>query len=123
MASSSLPDPNGLLRLHHGTDLNSALDIMHNGLDQTNAAALNVSGEFWATTDQNMADVFAQVNPTGGQPARLDFDIPLQVVLDLIAAIPPQAIRDGEDVYEFLPSSYAVLNQHLTNRQVVSPVP
>jgi hypothetical protein len=127
MAPSHDPKPEGaaagLLRLHHGTDLASANDILHNGLDQIRAAALNVTGEFWATTDVATADTFAQVNPVAGQPARFDFDVPIQEVQALLTANPPGAYLSGNDTYEFLPSSYRVLNFTMTNRQVISPVP
>lgn len=119
---SSGPD----IRLHHGTDQNSANDLLLHGVDQAQAAAFNVSGEFWATTSAADADTFAQVNPAGGVPARYSFDLPLWVLQVLLTANPPRAYRhttSGVDWYEFLPSSFPLLNQHMANRQVVSPVP
>jgi hypothetical protein len=113
----------GFIRLHHGTDVTSAQDILHNGLNQASAAVHNVSGEFWTTTDIPSADVFAQVNPVGGIPARLSFDLPEQILAALLAAHPPRVYQQGSLEYEFLPASFPLLNQHMTNRQVVSPVP
>jgi hypothetical protein len=115
--------PSGMIRLHHGTDENSANDILHNGLNAASAARQNVTGEFWATTSAADADTFAQVNPAGGTPARFSFDLPLSVLGSLLAANPPRAFQHGSGWFEFLPSSYPTLNRHMTNRQVVSPVP
>src|SRR5260370_3337196 len=115
--------PQGYIRLHHGTDLASANDIMNNGLDQARAAAFNASGEFWATTDLATANTFAQVNPANGAPARFDFNLPPQVLAAFLGASPPRAYQHGSDVYEFLPAAFPMLNQHIANCQVVSPVP
>jgi hypothetical protein len=126
MATTDLPEPEplpGFLRLHHGTDLNGAQDIMSTGLNQAQAAAFNVSGEFWATTDVADADVFATVNPAGGVPARYSFDLPEQVLLLLLRSAPPRAYQASTQEYEFLPASFPILNRHMTNRQIVSPVP
>jgi hypothetical protein len=127
MATADLPQtqngPQPLVRLHHGTDLLSAIDLRDNGLDQARAAAFNATGEFWATTDLAVADTFAQVNPAGGIPARFDFDVPQPVLDALVGTHPPRAYQYGNDVFEFVPASFAMLNQHMMNRQVVSPVP
>jgi hypothetical protein len=95
-------------------------------VDHARAAAFNVSGEFWATTSAADAETFAQVNPAGGVPARYSFDLPLQVLQALLSASLPRAYQhttSGVDWYEFLPSSFQQLNRHMTNREVVSPVP
>jgi len=112
-----------VIRLHHGTDLGSANDIDANGLDAARAAAFNGGGEFWATVDVAVADMFAQVNPASGIPARLDFDLPVTVLAALLTVNPPRAYQHGADVYEFLPTAFATLNAHMTNRQVLAPVP
>jgi hypothetical protein len=109
-------------RLHHGTDIASAKDLLTNGLDSAKAAAYNVSGEFWATTDPVAADTFARVNPAGGPPARFDFDIPVGVLQAILAQTPPVAYPHGLDVFEFLPTCFPEMNQQMTNQQVV-PVP
>ena len=126
MAIGNLPAEDsaaGLIRLHHGTDLLSATDILNNGLSRARAASQNVTGEFWATTDAADADTFAQVNPAGGIPSRYSFDVEEAVLAGLLAANPPRANQHGPDWYEFLPASYPLLNQHMVNRQVISPVP
>jgi hypothetical protein len=126
MATADLPAgsaSSGTIRLHHGTDDDSANDILNNGLDAVNAARHNVTGEFWATTSPADADTFAQVNPAAGTPARFSFDLLLPVLAALLASNPPRAYQHGSDWYEFLPASYPTLNRHMTNRQVVSPVP
>jgi hypothetical protein len=117
------PEPASVVRLHHGTDVGSANDILHNGLSQVSAGVFNVTGEFWTTTDAASADTFAQVNPAGGVPARYSFDLPLRVLQAVLSSHPPGAYQHGADWFEFLPPSYPVLNRHMVNRQVVSPVP
>lgn len=128
MSTSVLPEAplESVIRLHHGTDENSANDLHLNGVNQAQAAAFNVSGEFWATTSVADAETFAQVNPAGGVPARFSFDLPLAVLQTLLNTAPPRAYQHttaGVSWYEFLPSSFPLLNQHMANRQVVSPVP
>jgi hypothetical protein len=113
----------GVVRLHHGTDEASALDLLTNGLNRTSAVRAGGTGEFWATLIVADADTFAQTNPSGGTPARSSFDLPADVLAVLLAANPPRAYQQGPTWYEFLPGSYALLNQHMTNRQVISPVP
>jgi hypothetical protein len=114
------------IRLHHGTDEDSANGLLLHGVDRAQAAAFNVSGEFWATTSAADAETIAQVNPAGGVPVRFSFDLPLRVLQTLLNANPPRAYQHtaaGVNWYEFLPTSFALLNQHVANRQVVSPVP
>jgi hypothetical protein len=118
-----LPGAEEYVRLHHGTDVDSATDILNSGLDPAKAAAFNVSGEFWATTDVAGADTFAQVNPAAGVPARFDFDLPRRVLTALLSSVPPMAYQHGAGDYEFLPASFPDLNRHMANGQVVSPVP
>lgn len=114
------------IRLHHGTDVKSANTLLRHGVDQTQAAAFNVTGEFWATTNATDAETFAQVNPAGGVPRRFSFDVPLWVLQTLLTANPPQAVRhtsSGVDWYEILSGGFPLLNQHMMDGQVVSPVP
>jgi hypothetical protein len=114
------------IRLHHGTDEDSANDLLLHGVQQAPAALFNVSGEFWATSSAADAETFAQANPAGGVPARFSFDLPLWVLQALLNVTLPRAYQttdSGVDWYEFLPSSFPLLNQHMANRQVVSPVP
>src|SRR5215207_2636302 len=114
MATPTIPEqPSAVLRLHHGTDEASANALLLHGVDQTQAAAFNLSGEFWATTSSADADAFAQVNPAGGPPARLSFDIPLWALQALLSSSPPRAYQhttSGVDWYEFLPSGFPLLN-------------
>jgi hypothetical protein len=128
MATSVLPEARSetCLRLHHGTDVNSGQDLEQHGVDQAHAAVFNISGEFWATTSAADAETFAQVNPAGGVPARYSFDLPLWVLQMLLTSNPPRAYQHttaGAQWYEFRPGSYPLLNLHMTNREVVSPVP
>jgi hypothetical protein len=126
MATADLPEgppaPDHI-RLHHGSDVVSANNILNNGLSLALALQAGGTGEFWATIHAADADTFAQVNPAGGVPARYSFDLPRRVLAALLASVPPRAYQHGADWYEFLPGSYALLNQHMTARQVISPVP
>lgn len=119
---SSNPTNGPSLRLYHGTDVASARDLVLNGVDATHAAVYNGSGEFWACTVRADADIFAQVNPAGGPPARFEFDLPEQVLQGLLNEYPTVVYQHGATVYECLPSSFAVLNLHMMNRQA-HPVP
>ncbi len=112
----------GTLRLHHGTDLTSANDLLLNGVDQGKAATFNGTGEFWASTDASVADWFALAHPSSPPAARFEFDLPVQVLRLLLGTFPPAVTQQGPNDYEFLPTSFPLLNLHLTNRQVV-PVP
>lgn len=103
--------------LYHGTDMRSANDIAALGLDQAKAAKYNGSGEFWATTDPDEADLFAQVNPANGVPARLEFELPLAVLQNLLVA--GTVYIHSNAAHEFLPRSFAVLNGHMSDKQVV----
>ena len=113
----------GWIRLFHGTDLASASDIIANGLNVQKASQFNGSGEFWATTDREYADVFAQANPAGGTPARLEFEVPQSVLSALMNAKPPELFQDGRDSYEFTPASIPTLNPFVMTGRVVTPVP
>jgi hypothetical protein len=96
---------------------------MANGLDVAAAAAFNGSGEFWATSDRTTADWFAMANPANGTPARLEFDLPLPVLIALLSGLPIRAYLHGTGDYEFLPGAFQLLNQSMQNCQVISPVP
>jgi hypothetical protein len=125
MASAHQPEEGALhrpIRLHHGTDQTSATDLLQNGVNQQHAAAWNGSGEFWATTDRPRAEWFALSHPSSPPAARFEFDLPESVLLVILQMSPPGAIHHAPTDYEFLPASYVLLNQHMTNKQVV-PVP
>ena len=110
------------VRLHHGTDQTSANDLLLNGVDQQHAAIWNGSGEFWATNDRGRAEWFALSLPNSPPAACLEFDVSASELLAILQMNPPGAIQHGPADYEFLPNSHALLNQHMTNTQVV-PVP
>jgi hypothetical protein len=105
--------------LHHGTDLVSANHLLQHGLDAAAAARYNATGEFWATTNVAVAEWFARSNPAGGVPARFDFEIPESLLQHLLAQGPLVAIAHTQEDYEFLPPSFEILNQCMTNKQVV----
>jgi hypothetical protein len=110
------------IRFHHGTDQTSANDLLQNGVNQQSAAAWNGSGEFWATIDHHTAKWFALSNPNSPPAACFEFDLAESVLVLILQINPPAAKRHGVADFEFLPASHALLNQHMTSRQVV-PVP
>ena len=107
-----------LLRLHHGTDLQSANDIVRNGLDAVKAASYNGSGEFWASSEIGTADWFARTNPSNGQPARISFDIEESVLQQLCSAQPSVVFAHGPNDYEFQSTCFPHLNQAMKNKKV-----
>jgi hypothetical protein len=125
MASAQQPEEGTSqrpIRFHHGTDQASANDLLQNGVNQQHAAAWNGTGEFWATCDHHRAEWFARSHPSSPPAACFEFDLPESVLLVILQMNPPEALHHAPDDYEFLPGSHALLNQHLTNVQVV-PVP
>lgn len=108
--------------LYHGTDVASANDIMQYGVDAKRASGYNGTGEFWATTNPTTADWFARVNAANGPPARLRFEISAVVLQSLLAAVPVVARNDGPEDYEFLPGSFAILNQDMSGQHVATVV-
>ena len=123
MARAHQPDEETsqwFIRFHHGTDQISANDLHQNGVDQQRAAAWNGSGEFWASTDHHRAEWFALSHPSSPPGACFEFDFPEWALLVIFQMNPPVVVQHGPSDYEFLPASHALLNQHMTNRQVVS---
>jgi hypothetical protein len=123
MASPDQPEEEAserFVRFHHGTDQTSANDLLLNGVNQQQATAWNGSGEFWATSDHRRAEWFALSHPGSPPAACFEFDLPESVLLAILQMSPPGIIRHGPDDYEFLPASHALLNQHMTNRQIAA---
>src|SRR6266480_2901838 len=121
MASAHQPEGETrerFVHFHHGTDQTSANELLQNGVNQQHAAAWNGSGEFWATRDHQRAKWFALSHPGSPPAACLEFDLPEAALLAILQMSPPAAVRHGQDDYEFLPASHALLNQHMTNRRV-----
>jgi hypothetical protein len=122
MASANQPEEEisqNTIRFHHGTDQTNANDLLQNGINEQQAAAWNGSGEFWATIDHQRAEWFALSHPNSPPAACFEFDLPESVLLVILQMDPPGAIQHGPTDYEFLPTSYVLLNQHMTNIQVV----
>jgi hypothetical protein len=123
MATAELPGHQAsprLLRLHHGTDLGCATDLLQNGVDAQSAAAWNGSGEFWATTDHARAEWFARSHPNSPPACCFEFDLPEPVLQVLLQIHPLAARHHAPNDYEFLPPSHALLNQHMVNQQLVA---
>lgn len=72
-------------------------------------------GEFWATTDQSVADWFARTNPAAGPPARIEFEINDGELNQLCGVYPKVVITHGLQDFEFLPTSISLLNQAIAN--------
>jgi hypothetical protein len=68
--------------LFHGTDLASATDIVNNGLNFAEAVARGGGDVFWATSEQGVANVFANANAAvaEGEPAVVSTSIPQSLI-------------------------------------------
>lgn len=62
--------------LFHGTDIESANNIVENGLSRSAARSLGGDGTFYTTTDRGTAELFAQANAAGGEPAVVGIHLP-----------------------------------------------
>lgn len=113
-------DSDRSIRLHHGTDQSCATDLVQNGVGEQQAAAWNGSGEFWATADHHRAEWFALSHPMSPPAACFEFDLPESILQVILQMNPPAAILHAPHDYEFLPASYALLNQHMTKVQMVA---
>lgn len=109
-----------LIQFHHGTDLSGANDLLQHGVDQTQAAVWNGSGEFWATTDHRRAEWFALSHPSSPPAACFEFELPEEALQTILQMNPSVAIQHGPSDYEFLPASHALLNQHMINPRIVA---
>lgn len=107
--SSSQSSENVLL--YHGTDRTSAHQIARFGLNRDMARRSNGDGSFWATTDQLTATIFAHANPSDGPPVMVIIEINLDAFNRIREMAPPILIEwEQSQVFEFLPSGYAVTN-------------
>ena len=106
------------IRLYHGTDWQSANDILVNGLDAAKAARYNGGGEFWATTDILVAEWFARTNPSSGSPACFGFELDNDALQQFCGILPGVVVVHGAQDYEFLPESFPMLNAAMTNLTV-----
>ena len=108
------------IRFRHGTDLASANDLHQNGVNQQKAAAWNGSGEFWASLDHGRAEWFARSHPNSPPAVCFEFDLP-EPVFEFILRMKPLGVRHhAPNDFEFLPPSYAILNENMVNRQTVA---
>jgi hypothetical protein len=62
--------------LFHGTDVNSASDIIENGISRNAAARYGGDGQFYTTTSRSDAEFFARANPAEGPPALVGIRLP-----------------------------------------------
>lgn len=105
-----------LVRLHHGTDTESAFWIAEKGLNQEKAIAISGGdGEFWATTTRDKAELFSGLNPSGGVPAIVSFDLPTATLEWCMSQAEPLAVEIDSDVYRLYPGSFHKINCSMTN--------
>lgn len=99
-------DGNPLI-VFHGTDVDSANDIMKNGLGIRSAMDLGGGDVFWTTTNPVNARLFAQANPAGRSPAVLQIIIPRPTANAMRGA--GIMVVEGE-VHKFLRPAWPTLN-------------
>ena len=122
--------------LYHGTDVDSALDILNHGLDAAKLRALQLDrptqlGPGWyAAYEAEVAWFFASLAPgnVGRGYTVIEIDIPEDILTQLVAA--RQAMRSaivnvpfGAQQYWFDLSALAVLNAHATFRPYAGQEP
>ena len=122
--------------LYHGTDIDSALDILNHGLDAAKLTALQLErptqlGPGWyAAYEPEVAWFFASLAPgnVGRGYTVIAIDIPDDVLNQLVAA--RQAVRSalvnvpfGAQQYWFDLRAFAVLNAHATFRPYAGQEP
>jgi hypothetical protein len=94
--------------LYHGSDAASVEDILANGLSQSAAAEQGGGDVFWATSNLEDAQWFAEANPAGGSPAILRIDVSLPAVQQLITK---GALETEGSVFKFSGSAWQDLNE------------
>ena len=122
--------------LYHGTDIDSALDILNHGLDAAKLTALQLDrptqlGRGWyAAYEAEVAWFFASLAPgnVGRGYTVIEIDIPEDILNQLVAA--RQAIRSaivnvpfGAQQYWFDLRAFEVLNTHTTFRPYAGQEP
>lgn len=110
-----------VLRLYHGSDSESIKYIAANGIQYESALELG-DGNFWATPDVDTAKWFAQVNPKGGDPMVLHFELGSSLVLHLQSQDPPHLLEHvgGVPAYEFFPDCFEVVNSSMRNVHTIA---
>ena len=96
--------------LFHGSDVASVESMVANGIDKQAARALGGGDVFWATTDKEVATLFAQANPKGGSPAVAAFKIPTSTFQNLIKTGAIEIDRTG---------AYMVKNWEKFNKAII----
>ena len=122
--------------LYHGTDIDSALDILNHGLDAAKLTALQGDrptqlGRGWyATYEADVAWFFASLAPgnVGRGYTVIEIDIPEDILTQLVTA--RQAFRSAilnvpfsAQQYWFDPRAFEVLNAHATFRPYAGQEP
>ncbi len=96
---------------YHGTDLDSAGDIVRNGLSVSAAKQVGGGDLFWTTTSLNDAKWFAAANPSDGPPAVVQMDVPSSVMDGLRTS---GQLSVAGSVYMFAAPAWPTLNRTAT---------
>jgi hypothetical protein len=99
------------ITLFHGTDAESALGIVQDGLNLEKALVSGGDGSFWTTTAVEDAEQFAVVNPAGGSPAVVQVQVPAKLINNLVN---DGLLTINDSVYQFAAGAYDRLNEFAT---------
>jgi hypothetical protein len=110
------------VRLYHGTDLASALDIKECGVDYHHIQKAKGHGEFWATTSETAAAQcsyccpYALDNPDDYTGAVVSFDLSSKAVE---ACMDAGSLVYDDVIIQFNRKSFRVLNDGMQNVSVI----
>lgn len=115
---TAAPQSAGMVQLFHGTDAGTALDFDKHRLDYHRLSYYGGS-EFCATTSQSSAEVYALVNPAGGSPIVIRFELPTVFLQSLLTHDDPEMVMAHIDQfgpwYQFYPCSFSIMNEAMSN--------
>jgi hypothetical protein len=113
-------DENGRVRFQHGTDAKSGDSLLSFRLNRDKAREFGDDGDFWATLLPRNAAFFAIANPANGDPVIFSFELPLQLVADLMGRSPPLVILDDVTIqaFRFSHDGFEIVNGAMTDLRV-----
>ena len=109
-----------MLRLHHGTDAESAIYIKNYGLSLEKINRISGADEFWMTMSSSVANDFAILKSQPGPPTLLSFDLPVKTINTCLAR--DWAELHMEDSIAFYPQSFSVVNGTMLNVTTVDVI-
>jgi RHS repeat-associated protein len=104
--------------LYHGTDAESASNILSGGFDLGQAAEVGDGDELFTSTSAEYSAYFAQANPAGGEPALLQIRVPNSTIETLLGN---NSLSIEGSVFRFQPGAIDTLNNSSTITQVPLP--